>query len=133
MPSNYRESLAILPAIKALEHDLKCEKVEVLSDNVAAVAYINNLGGSSPSFAALASAAWITTYELGIELYAKHLAGKENVHADHLSRLSPHKNYIAYDCLMPSIALAVSQTLICPSTIASVSIQAPVAWMISLR
>lgn len=33
---------------------------------------------------------WITTYELGNELSANHLAGKENVHVHHLSRLSPH-------------------------------------------
>ena len=90
MPSNYRELLAILLAIKAFEHDLKCKTVQVLSDNVAAVTYINHLGGPSLSLAALASAVWITAYEVGIELSAKHLGGKENVHADHLSRLSPH-------------------------------------------
>ena len=88
MPSNYRELLAILLAIKAFEHDLKGKTVQVLS--VAAVAYINHLGGPSPSLTALASAVWITAYELEIALSAKHLAGKENVHADHLSRLSTH-------------------------------------------
>ena len=62
----------------------------LLSDNVAAVAYINHLGGPIPGIAALASAAWITTCELGIKLSRKQLACKENVHADHLSRLSPH-------------------------------------------
>jgi len=116
--------------MKAFEHNLKCKKVEVLSDNVAAVAYIDHLGDPSPSLAALASAVWITTYELGIELSVKHLAGKENVHADHLSRLSLHKTYIAYGGLIRSIALPVSQTLICPSIIASVSMQAPVSWML---
>lgn len=50
IPSNYRESLAILLAIKAFEN-------EVLSENVAAVAYINHLGGPIPGIAALASAA----------------------------------------------------------------------------
>ena len=48
------------------------------------------MGGPITGLGALASAAWITTCELGIKLSAKHLAGKENVHADHLSRLSPH-------------------------------------------
>ena len=90
MPSNYRKLLAILLAIKAFEHDLKGKTVQVLSDNVVAMAYINHLGGPSPSLTALASAVWITAYELEIALSAKHLAGKENVHADHLSRLSTH-------------------------------------------
>ena len=57
IPSNYRESLAILLAIKAFENDLKCKKVQVFSENVAAVAYINHLGGPIPGIAALASAA----------------------------------------------------------------------------
>ena len=90
-------------------------------------------GRPSPSLAALASDVWITTYELGIVLSVKHIAGKENVHAHHLSRLSLHKPYIAHGGLIRSIALPDSQTLICPSTIASVSFQAPVAWMLSLR
>ena len=53
MPPNYRELLAIL-AIKAFEHDLKGKTVQVLSDNVAVVAYINHLGGPSPSLTVLA-------------------------------------------------------------------------------
>ena len=63
---------------------------KVLCDNIAAVSYINHLGGPSPSLVALASAVWITAYKLSIELSVKHLAGKENVHADQLSRLSSH-------------------------------------------
>lgn len=62
MPSNYCKLLAILLAIKAFEHNLRCKKVQVLFDNVAAVAYINHLGGPSVSLAALASAVWIRNW-----------------------------------------------------------------------
>lgn len=120
MPSNYREHLAILLTIKAFEHDLKGKTVQVLSDSVAAVAYINHLGGPSPSLTALASAVLITTYELEIALSAKHLAGKENVHAylvcqrvtNGSSTLAFSSSWITYGAPIPSIGLPVSQTLI---------------------
>lgn len=85
IPLNYRESLAILLAIKAFENDLKCKNDKCYLTRLRCY-----LGGPIPCLGALASAAWITTCELGIKLSAKHLEGKENVHADHLSRLSPH-------------------------------------------
>lgn len=84
-PLNYRESLDILLAIKAFENDLNCK-----NDKFYLTTLQCHLGGPIPGLGALASAAWITTCELGIKLSAKHLAGKENVHADHVSRLSPH-------------------------------------------
>ena len=46
MPSNYREMMAILLALKAFK-ELDNKVVQVCTDNTAAAAYINHLGGPS--------------------------------------------------------------------------------------
>jgi ribonuclease HI len=90
--SNYRELLAIILAIKSFAQCLKNKKVQVLTDNISCVAYINQLGGPSSELSRLAEALWAQTHELNINLSAKHIAGKLNVHADFLSRImSPHE------------------------------------------
>ena len=85
-PSNYRELLAIILAILSFKANLKNKKVQVLTDNISCVAYINRLGGISPELSKLAQALWDITYEHGMELSAKHLAGRLNVTADELNR-----------------------------------------------
>ena len=54
--------------------------------NISCIAYINHLGGPSPQLLHLACALWATAYELGIELYGCHLAGRLNIRVDELSR-----------------------------------------------
>ena len=85
-PSNYRELLAIILTIKSFAPWLSGKKVQVLTDNISCVAYINHLGGPSTELSRLAQALWDTAYELDIELTARHLAGRLNVTADRLSR-----------------------------------------------
>jgi ribonuclease HI len=85
--SNYREMMAILMALKAFKN-LQGKSVQILTDNVSAAAYINHLGGSSKELSQLASAIWTEAHERSITIQAKHLAGVDNVAADHLSRLS---------------------------------------------
>ena len=86
LPSNTRELLAIHMAVLSFKDQLKDKCVQVLSDNVTACAYINNLGGPSPELTRIATSLWITCYELGIDLRAKFLAGINNYKADRLSR-----------------------------------------------
>ena len=86
--SNYRELSAILMAIKSFQSMLQGKSVQVLTDNVTAVCYINHLGGPSEDLTELMKKLWAETYRLGITLQAKHLAGYLNGPADMLSRLS---------------------------------------------
>ena len=85
-PSNYRELLAIILALRAFAPQVSNKRVQILTDNISCVAYINHLGGPSTQLTRLARSLWTTAYELGIDLSAKHLAGKLNVRADYLSR-----------------------------------------------
>ena len=90
--SNYRELLAILMGIRSFGEILKNKMVQILTDNIAATAYINHLGGPSLQLNQIAKAIWAEAYHLNIDLQAKHLAGIANQHADRLSRLnSPYE------------------------------------------
>ena len=91
-PSNFRELLAILKTILSYLEDLKGKSVQILSDNVTAVAYVNKLGGSSKTMSALMRTIFTVVQENQIDLSAKFLAGKLNVQADRRSRiLSPYE------------------------------------------
>ncbi|XP_072039448.1 uncharacterized protein [Amphiura filiformis] len=89
MPSNYREMMAILLALKSFKN-LDKKTVQMCTDNIAAAAYINYLGGSSKQLCQLAKAIWLEAYEREMTLQAKYLPGPQNVTADALSRL-PNK------------------------------------------
>jgi ribonuclease HI len=84
---NYKELMAVMCAVKSFKHLLINKHVQILSDNVTTVAYLNHLGGPSPQLTKLMSAIWMEAHEAGIRLSARHLAGKMNVQADQLSRL----------------------------------------------
>ena len=91
-PSNYRELLAILKAIRSFRNVLKGSQVQVLSDNVTSVAYINQLGGSSLVMTKLMTTIFVYCHELGINLTSRYLARRSNQHADFLSRiLTPYE------------------------------------------
>ena len=91
-PSNFRELLAIYKTLQSFQNDLKGKAVQVLSDNVTAVAYINKMGGSSMIMSDLMKSIFVLTQENDIQLSAKFLAGKLNNHADFLSRIvSPYE------------------------------------------
>ena len=84
--SNYRELLAVLKAIQTFRHHIRGQHVQILSDNVTTVAYINRLGGSSGKMMKLMTTIWAWTNELNVTISGKFLAGKINVDADRLSR-----------------------------------------------
>ncbi len=87
--SNYREMLAILLCLVSFKTELVGKTVQVLTDNVSAVAYINMKGGPSQDLSDLAKSIWSVCLEMDINIIAKHLAGTDNMWADSLSRLSP--------------------------------------------
>lgn len=89
--SNEREMLAILVALKAFRPLLLGKRVQVLTDNISAMAYINHMGGPSQSLSKLARAIWSEAYSSGIWLESAHIAGHANTEADFWSR-SPDKH-----------------------------------------
>ena len=94
MPSNCREMLAILMTLISFHDHLQGKVVQILTDNVSAVAYINCRGGSSPMLTSIAKAIWQETLSNRMDIIAKHLAGKENVQADGLSRAVSQHDWV---------------------------------------
>ena len=90
--SNYRELLAVYMSLQSLVDDLKGKSVQILSDNVTTVAYINRLGGGSELMSNLMTTIWSFAQNHNIQLTAQHLASILNGRADGLSRVcSPYE------------------------------------------
>ncbi|KAF7246348.1 RNA-directed DNA polymerase from mobile element jockey [Varanus komodoensis] len=84
---NFLELLAIFNALKAFETVLCSQVVQIASDNIPAVFYINKQGGTkSPALARLSMDIWDWCIPRNIMLLAVHLAGTDNIKADMLSR-----------------------------------------------
>ena len=91
--SNYRELLTVLLAIKSFKGFIAGKTVQILSDNIVTVAYVNHLGGPCQDLSNLAKSIWSEAFQLDTVIIAKYLAGCQNTAADRLSRLSPHSTY----------------------------------------
>ena len=78
---NYAELMAVMCAIKSFKSSLKGKNVQILSDNVTMVAYLNHLGGASPELTQLMTAISLEAHESGITLVSKHFADVLNGHA----------------------------------------------------
>lgn len=91
--SNYRELLTVLMALKSFAKHVKNKVVQILTDNVTTVAYVNKLGGSTSGLSQIATAIWTECFKLNVNLSAKHLAGRLNIHADRLSRINPNSTH----------------------------------------
>ena len=101
--SNYRELMAVMMAIQSFRNQLEGRNVQLLSDNITTIAYLNNLGGSEKKLSELATAIWSECYQLDICLHAKHLAGKDNCLADQLSRMSMKYDWMLHPALFEYI------------------------------
>lgn len=91
--SNVREMMAVLLALKSFRSQVHNKVVQLLSDNISTVAYINYQGGSSVRLTQLATAIWAELIDNKVSLVAKHIAGSQNVHSDFLSRLESHSDW----------------------------------------
>ena len=91
--SNYRELMTVLLALISFKPYIEGKTIQLLSDNIVTVAYINHLGGPCPKLTELAKAIYAEAFALRISLQAEHLAGCLNTIADPLSRLSPQSTY----------------------------------------
>lgn len=101
--SNYRELMAVMMGIQSFRDQLKGHTVQLLSDNITTIAYLNNLGGSEKKLSDLATGIWSECYRMGIHLHARHLAGKDNCLADQLSRMSMKYDWMLHPALFRHI------------------------------
>ena len=91
--SNVRELMAVLMALKSFKTFLIDKQIQISSDNIVTVAYLNNLGGPCPELVKIAKAIWVEAHSSKITIQAKWIAGIQNGLADRLSRLSPFSTY----------------------------------------
>ena len=92
--SNYRELLAILLAILAFRDQVTGRHIQILSDNVTALAYLRHKGGPSTDLTDLAVSVWAVAAESGLTLSFAHIAGQNNQEADLLSRTPDKHNWM---------------------------------------
>ncbi|PIK42864.1 putative TBC1 domain family member 2A [Apostichopus japonicus] len=84
---NVLEMLAVQRALEAFHTQVRNTRVTIFSDNTTVVAYINRQGGTrSDKLCRLAWEVLTTASDSGMVLRASHIAGKDNVMADALSR-----------------------------------------------
>ena len=93
MSSNYREIQAVFLAICSSRKELTGKHVQVLSDNVSTVAYLNHMGGPSRDLTEIASDIWDLALGRSIHISARYLAGRSNDIADRMSRLNPRHEW----------------------------------------
>ena len=92
--SNFRELLAVYKVLQSFGTTLKSKHVQILSDNVTTIAYINRLGGSVQHMSDLMTTIWGYARSLDISLSARHLSGVPNFRADELSHVTSPYEYI---------------------------------------
>jgi hypothetical protein len=92
--SNYRELLAIFMTVHTFKDRLKDKHVQVLTDNVSAMAYVNHKGGPCPKLSKLSVALWALAAEINSTLTCRHISGCNNTEADRLSRTPDKFNWM---------------------------------------
>ena len=86
---NFLETKAILLTVQRLADHLKGKATLVLCDNTTAVSYFKRQGGTfSPDLTMLVWDTLLLCQKMNITLVFRHIAGKLNVRADQLSRLT---------------------------------------------
>ena len=84
--SNKRELHTPVMVVQALRHKLCGSTVEVRTDNLTTMAYINHQGGRDPALTELVRPLWDWALRTRTTLFATYIPGKVNDRADKLSR-----------------------------------------------
>jgi len=85
--SNFRELFTVLMALKSFQKQFHGKTIQVLSDNITTVAYLNHMGGPYWDLTDLAKTIWTECFQNKVMIVSHHLKGSLNVRADHLSRI----------------------------------------------
>ncbi|GFR69368.1 reverse transcriptase, partial [Elysia marginata] len=94
--SNCREIKAVLLALLAFLPLAKNKSIQLLSDNISTVAYINFQGGPSQDLTDITVQIWEVILIFNIDLKASHLAGRLNGEADGLSRANSRHEWMLH-------------------------------------
>ena len=94
--SNMRELTAILMAVLSFRNNLRGRFVQILTDNITALAYVANQGGPCGHLTQVARAIWTLAIEEDITLQIRHISGVANTEADRLSRIVDRYNWMLH-------------------------------------
>ena len=97
--SNYRELTAILNAILTFTVELRHQHVLIFSDNSTAIAYVRNKGGPVIDLNKVAIKIWEEADRIGLSISCRHLAGRNNITADALSRSPDRHSWMLNPCI----------------------------------
>lgn len=101
--SNYREMMAILLAIISFRTILKNKSVQILSDNITSIAYVNHKGGPCQTLSQIATSIWAEAVNNGMSIQCAHIAGRKNLAADYWSRTPDKHNWMLHPKLFSYI------------------------------
>ncbi|WAR12344.1 hypothetical protein MAR_026524, partial [Mya arenaria] len=85
--SNFRELFAVLMTILSFKKKIHGKHIQVLSDNITTVAFLNGMGGSVTSLDKIVRTIHLEAIECNIHLSARYISGRKNWKADYLSRI----------------------------------------------
>jgi hypothetical protein len=84
--SNKRELHTTTLVVQALRRDLQGSTVEIRTDNLTTMAYVNHQGGRDPALTELVRPLWDWALRTRTTVFATYIPGKVNDRADRLSR-----------------------------------------------
>lgn len=87
--SNFRQLLTVRLVLESFISQVQGKHIQIVSDNITTVAYLNHLGGPCMELNYVASGIWEVALEHNILLSASHIQGRLNYMLDKLSRLNP--------------------------------------------
>ena len=85
--SNYRELSAVWLGLISLREFLRNKTVQICSDNITTIAFINQMGGSIKELDLVARQIHQQAIDMNTKIIATYISGVQNWQADQLSRL----------------------------------------------
>ena len=83
--TNYRDMIAILLAIIPFRRILKSKSVQIMSDNITSIAYVNHKVGSCQILSQITTSIWAEVVNNRMPFQCSHIAYRKNLAADHWS------------------------------------------------
>ena len=85
--SNKRELHTPVLVCKAFRHEIEGSVVEIRTDNMTTMAYLNHQGGRHPELTEIVRPLWEWALRTRTTIFATYIPGKVNDRADRLSRV----------------------------------------------